>query len=181
MASSTSASYSPRALSKPQPLPLKVLVPLFPDFNTFDANGPIEVLATANRIPSAGGRQFFQITTTAQDELTKSIEGVSLARDVSLAEALERLREWDIMLLPGGVQASIMAMFKTWKADPLSLNNQFISLLDRYSELEDGLMLSVCTGSLFLAALGKLNGPTATTHFASLPLLKKLCQESKMP
>ena len=42
-------AFSPRALSKSHTHPLKVLIPLFPDFNTFDANGPIEVLSQANR------------------------------------------------------------------------------------------------------------------------------------
>ncbi len=170
-------AYFPRAFDKSHAQPLKVLIPLFPDFNTFDANGPIEVLATSNR--TASGKQYFQLFVAAETDRTKSIEGVSISRDISLTEALEHINEWDIVLLPGGVQASIMDMIKTWKDDKSSPRNGLIHFLDQYLELSDGLTLTICTASLFLAALGKLDGRTATTHFGSLPLIKKISRESK--
>ncbi|KAH6718588.1 class I glutamine amidotransferase-like protein [Leptodontidium sp. MPI-SDFR-AT-0119] len=166
-------AFLPRALNPSHPHPLKVLIPLFPDFNTFDANGPIEVLSQANRNSDSG--VFFQIFIAGDTELTKSIEGVSIARDISLEDALARVEEWDIVLLPGGVRASILEILKQHKDGKKSA---LVALMDRYLDIPDCLTLTVCTGSLFLAALGKLDRRTATSHWASLGSVKTLCAEN---
>ncbi|KAI6713842.1 hypothetical protein JHW43_003599 [Diplocarpon mali] len=169
-------SITPRALNKSHQHPLKVLIPLFPDLNTFDANGPIEVLSQANR--HASGKQIFELFIASDTELTRALEGVSLARDISLGEALERVAEWDILLVPGGATNSIINIVEAWKRDKTSPSSTLINLLDRYLTLEDGFTLTICTGSLFLAAIGKLDGMTATTHWSALPIMRKLCARS---
>ncbi|KAG4438186.1 hypothetical protein IFR05_006310 [Cadophora sp. M221] len=166
-------AFSPRALNTSHPRPLKVLIPLFPDFNTFDANGPIEVLSQVNRNSDSG--DFFELFIAGETELTKAIEGVSIARDISLDDALARVEEWDIVLLPGGVRASILEILKQHEYEKKST---LVALLDRYLDIPDGLTLTVCTGSLFLAALGKLDKRTATSHWAALGSVKTLCAEN---
>ncbi|KAL2059733.1 hypothetical protein VTL71DRAFT_10225 [Oculimacula yallundae] len=166
-------AFLPRALSKSQPKPLKVLIPLFPDFNTFDANGPIEVLSQANRNSS---NDIFKLYIAGETELTKSIEGISIARDISLTDALARVEEWDIVLLPGGVRNTILDILKRHRDGEESA---FVTLLDRYLDRPDGLTLTVCTGSMFLASLGKLNGRTVTSHWGALPSVKRICAENK--
>ncbi|KAH7336702.1 putative amidotransferase-domain-containing protein [Rhexocercosporidium sp. MPI-PUGE-AT-0058] len=167
-------AFSPRALNTSHPHPLKILIPLFPDFNTFDANGPIEVLSQANR--NSDSPEFFQLFIAGETELTKSVEGISIARDISLIDALARIEEWDIVLLPGGVRASILEILKRHEDGEKST---LVTLVDRYLNMPDGLTLTVCTGSLFLAALGKLDKRTATSHWAALGSVKTLCAKTK--
>lgn len=167
-------AFSPRALNKTHPHPLKVLIPLFPDFNAFDAIGPIEVLSQANR--NSDGDDIFKVFIAGENELTKSIEGISIARDISFADARKRVEEWDIVLLPGGVKATILDIVEKHQSGQ---KDDLMTLLDRYLDIPDGLTLTVCTGSLFLAVLGKLNGRTATSHWAALGIVKKLCADSE--
>ncbi|XMA10872.1 hypothetical protein WAI453_003663 [Rhynchosporium graminicola] len=164
---------SPRALQRSHPRPIRVLITLFPDFNTFDANGPIEVLSQANGNSSSS---MFIITIASSNPLTRSIENISIARDISLRDALARVEEWDIVLLPGGAWEEISKMLNLhWERKEES---GFVEFLDQYADKKDGLILTVCTGSLFLAGLRKLDGRIATTHWAYLPTQKKLCADN---
>ncbi|KAH7403890.1 class I glutamine amidotransferase-like protein [Cadophora sp. MPI-SDFR-AT-0126] len=174
-------AFSPRALSKSHPHPLKVLIPLFPSFNTFDANGPIEVLSQANRNnpdPSnpSNTSPIFTLTLAADRPLTRSIEGVSIERDISLIDALARVEEWDIVLLPGGVRDVILGVIEGHEKG--KERSVLMELLEGYKAVRDGLMLTVCTGSLFLAAVGGLDGRTVTSHWAALGTVKNLCERN---
>jgi transcriptional regulator GlxA family with amidase domain len=162
--------------SGPRPKPLEVLIPIYPDFNTFDINGPVEVLSQANRNSGFPNNPHFKISIAAETELTTSVEGVRIARDISLANAIERLSEWDILLVPGGVEKSILSMIASSKEDETP-SPEVLKLLEEYTGRLDGFVLTVCTGSLFFGALGKLTGRRATTHWGSLGTLKKLCAE----
>jgi transcriptional regulator GlxA family with amidase domain len=162
--------------SGPRAKPLEVLIPIYPDFNTFDINGPVEVLSQANRNSGFPNNPHFKISIAAEIELTTSIEGVRIARDISLTDAIKRLSDWDILLVPGGVEKSILSIIASSKEEKAP-RNEVLKLLDQYTERLDGFVLTVCTGSLFLGALGKLSGRRATTHWGSLGTLKKLCVE----
>lgn len=73
------------------------------------------------------------------------------------------MEEWDIILLPGGTERAIMATIERWKAAQDTGNHDLMMLPDKYMNREkgDGLMFTICTGSLFLGALGCLQGSTA--------------------
>jgi hypothetical protein len=60
--------------SGPRPKPLEVLIPIYPDFNTFDINGPVEVLSQANRNSGFPNNPHFKISIAAEIELTTSVE-----------------------------------------------------------------------------------------------------------
>ena len=168
-------SFSPHT-SGPRAEPLEVLIPIYPDFNTFDINGPVEVLSQANRNSGFPDNPHFKISIAAETELTTSIEGVRIARDISLDEAIERLSEWHILLVPGGTEKSILSIIASSKEEKTP-SNEVLKLLNQYTGRLDGFVLTVCTGSLFLGALGKLVGRRATTHWRSLATLKRLCAE----
>lgn len=170
-------AFTPRALEFSQPHPLRVLIPLFPDFNTFDVNGPVEVLSQANR--NSGGRTHFDLYIASSTELTRSIEGVSIARDITFEEAMSDAGKWDIVLLPGGTQTAILEIAEGWKKGRDGPGLELMWFLDLYLDVKHGLTLTVCTGSLFLAAMGRLDGRTATSHWGALPTMKKLCTGSK--
>lgn len=163
MPSSTSTLDGPR--------PLKVLMPIYNDFNTFDLNGPIEVLSQANRVSL---QSHFQITLTAEARLTESIEHVRIERDISLTEAIARIDEWDILILCGGIEATIMTMVSDWREKKSGGGTNFMNLLEEYMSNTRRIVLTVCTGSLFLGALGRLGGRIATSHWGVLKSLEKL-------
>jgi len=170
---------STRAFQSSQPHPLNVLIPLYHDFNTFDVNGPIEVLSQANRVSEIN---HFKITIAAAEELTTSIELARMARDISLTEAIKRVSDWDVLLVRGGTEPVILSMIQKWnetkssQKDTADGANEVMRLIDGYMSTDPSrLTFTVCTGSLFLGASGRLAGRTATTHWASIPTLKKIC------
>jgi transcriptional regulator GlxA family with amidase domain len=76
-----------------------------------------------------------------------------------MALAHSTLASYDILVIPGGGSSSVLE----GKTEPLDLIKAFAGLPKK----ENGgvrVLLSVCTGSLFLAKAGVLDGMTATTH-----------------
>ena len=156
---------------------MQILIPIYHHFNTFDVNGPVEVLSQGNRVPKT---QNFKITIAAAEELTTSVELVRMARDISIADAINRITEWDVLLVPGGVANVIEEMIGSWndaKAGHDDTVHGVMKLIDTYmSNDSTRLTFTVCTGSLFLGALGRLAGRTATTHWGSISKLKDICE-----
>jgi len=101
-----------------------------------------------------------------------------MARDISLVDAIERVAEWDILLVPGGTQDAVLSIITSWQEKKQDQGSELMQLLDKFMADPKGLTFSVCTGSLFLGGLGRLNGRRATSHWMSLTMLKKLCAES---
>lgn len=75
-----------------------------------------------------------------------------------------------MLVIPGGGTRGVLE----GKTEPLALIKAFVDLEKR----EDGrvrTILSICTGSLFLAEAGALAGLTATTHPYYYDILKEIC------
>jgi len=152
---------------------LRVLCLPFPNFDTLDLNGPLEVLGSSGY---PGGKSPFTITIAAADELTRAGEGYALQRNISHAEALATISSFAVLLVPGASTEHIMPYLKEGET-------HFDGLLDvaeafcRLGPMEDGterVMLSVCTGSLKLAYRGLFDGLKVTTHFSAYGLLEGL-------
>lgn len=101
----------------------------------------------------------FEPTFVAAEEHTQSKQGASFRASISFKEAYTRLSEFDILIIPGGGTEEVL---KT-KSEPLGLIKAFSDLQKKHPDRERTLM-SVCTGSLFLAQQGILSGLSATTH-----------------
>src|SRR5580658_5583034 len=143
-------------MSARTPQPLRVLLPIHPKLDALDFVGPLEILSHAH-FPapsgSAQGPKAFQCTITA---LTTSNQGVAFSRGIDIPEAHRHLSEFDVIVIPGGGTPGIFEN----GSEPLALIHAFATLPKR----EDGrvrILLSVCTGSLFLASHGVLKGLTA--------------------
>ena len=137
-------------------VPLKVLYTTHPILDTLDFAGPLEILSHAKHSSSLPA---FTHTITAVSELTTTGQGLTFQRNISIAEAHSRLTDFDILVVPGGGTPGVLE----GKTEPLHLIKAFLALPKR----EDGsirILFSVCTGSLFLAEVGALDGKTATTH-----------------
>ncbi|KLU82897.1 hypothetical protein MAPG_01965 [Magnaporthiopsis poae ATCC 64411] len=137
---------------------LKALMVLFPGFNTLDMNGPFEVLARAG---------LFEMVTAAENEITRSAEGVQVKRDIALdVELMANVDEYDVLIVPGGPGPQVRAQLGQDGGPFMNLICSFEILGPRASASHPRLLLSICTGALFLGSVGVFNGLHCTTHWA---------------
>jgi putative intracellular protease/amidase len=158
----------------PQHTPV-LLIP-FPQFNTLDLNGPLEILGNA-ALPEGS----FAITVAAKDDITTATENVMIKRNITLNEALANLEDYDILIQPGGGPDSI-------KSHLFSNDGFFTELLEivaAFAKLPpspriDGgerVIMSICTGALLLGYAGVFDGLKATTHYLALDQLRTVCAD----
>jgi putative intracellular protease/amidase len=133
---------------------MNIAILLYEKFTALDAIGPYEVLS---RLPDA------TVTFVAAEAGPVSTDNGMLTL---LAErSLDDVREPDLLLVPGGpgeVAARAGGGALDWLRDA-----------DRTSTWTT----SVCTGSLILAAAGRLDGRRATTHWLAVDELRRLGAE----
>lgn len=100
-------------------------------------------------------------------------QGVSLEAQISLKEALQRLKEFDVLIVPGGNAVEIAKN----GAQPIPLVKAFADLQTSHPDRERTL-LAIDTAALFLASQGLLQGLGATTHPDFYIKLEHACQEA---
>ena len=132
---------------------MKLVTFLYPGMTALDLVGPHEVLA---RLPDVE-----VIRVAEQAGPVAADTGLQLVADA----AIDEVDSADILLMPGGTD--------TW---PLLGNEQ---VLDWVRGIDAGSQwtTSVCTGSLVYAAAGLLAGRRATTHWATLDMLREFGAE----
>lgn len=150
--------------------PIEVLFALHPKFNIMDFAGPLEVLTTALHDAQDPTSKAFEITIAAGEPKVLSEEGVIIGSQASWKEAQERLDDFDVLVVLGGNSEEILKE----KAQPLDLITAY-SELQKKDPSRERTLLSICTGSLFLAKQGILSGLSATTHPDYITTLEILC------
>lgn len=115
----------------------------------------------------------FDITIAAEEPKVLSDQGAIVGSQISFKEAYERLEDFDILIILGGNSAEILAK----DAQPLGIIREFAEL-QKKDPVRERTILSVCTGSLFLAKEGILSGLSATTHPDYLTTFENLCSEA---
>ncbi|MGW2959002.1 GlxA family transcriptional regulator [Streptomyces sp. NPDC001220] len=122
-----------------------VLVVLFDGVQSLDVTGPVEVFTGAEaQVPGS-----YRIRTASLDGApVRTSSGLTVVPDTALAEASEP----HTLLVPGGQG--------TRRHDPA-----LVDWLHEYGP-RSGLLVSVCTGAILLAAAGLLDGHRVTTHWA---------------
>jgi len=158
------------------PVPtINVLFTMHPGFDTLDLCGPLEVLGHARHNTSDPNTKAFNCRFVAEKEHTVSAQGASFRAHMDFEDAMEDIAEFDMLVVPGG---SVDPVLKAGKESPVQkLIQKFIELQESDPSKERTLM-SVCTGSLFLAQAGHLQGMGATTHPDFYTKLEILCQEA---
>lgn len=143
------------------PKSFKVLFHLHPRLDTLDFAGPLEALSEAI-YPSTKSLptpiHVFEPTVTAGTELVTSGQNCIFGRHIPLEDAYAQLADFDVLVIPGGSSNVVLEA----QSEPLNLIRAWSAL-----EKDEGkvrTLLSVCTGSLFLAQVGVLKGLVATTH-----------------
>lgn len=118
---------------------MQINVLLFPDFETLDAFGPVEMLGRAEGVRL----RCFSVGGTA----VKSCQGVEV-----VTEPLDRADPAGVLLVPGGMGTR-----------PLVRDEAFLLRLRQAAQRAE-YCLTVCTGSALLAATGLLDGRRATSN-----------------
>lgn len=106
-----------------------------------------------------------------------SRQGAVFQANIDLKEAHSRLKEFDVLIVPGGVTEPILSSTDKNSPEPIPLIQAFVALQEADPSGERTLM-SICTGSLLLAKAGALQGMAATTHSDHYITLEKLCQQA---
>ena len=159
--------------------PINVLIPLFDQCNTLDVNGPLEILGNAALREGAPNAPF-NITITAATPVTRAYEFVSIPRDVDFKSATQMIEngEVDVLVMPGGGPDAVGKVLGNGGDGLLDLLTAY---LKSQSEKEDRWLISICTGALLVGKVGGFVGLTATTHWASLGTLVKICNAQGGP
>jgi len=135
-------------MTENRPLYLGLLC--FPGLTQLDMTGPYEVLV---RMPGARVSVVWKDTSPVKTE-----GGLHIVPDLALADT----PGFDVLVVPGGKgQQDLME------------DKEILGFLRSQAETAR-YTVSVCTGSLLLAAAGLLRGYRATCHWLYLPLLKPL-------
>jgi len=152
---------------------IQVLFALHEKFDLMDFAGPCEVFAAAQHDPNDPESKAFEITLAGGEQDVLSSQGPLVKAQCSWKNAHENLDDYDVLVVLGGNSADILEK----KAEPLDLINAWAKLQVE-DPTKERTLLSVCTGSLFLAAQGILVGLAATTHPYHILQFEKLCGQA---
>ncbi|KAI0443149.1 class I glutamine amidotransferase-like protein [Xylaria telfairii] len=153
--------------------PIEVLFALQDAFNITDFAGPLEVLSTALHDKNDENTKAFVCTIAGPEPQIMSEQGVAISSQITYKEAHERLSDFDVLIVVGGNSNGVLK----GKTEPLPIISAFAELQKNDSSRERTVM-SVCTGSLFLAEQGILSGLSATTHPDYMTKFEILCSNA---
>jgi len=126
------------------------IILLFPEFETLDVFGPVEVLGS---VPEEFRLLFYSVQGGV---ITSSQKAPVMTKPLSGLESTEY-----ILFIPGGIGIN-----------PIITDESFIITL-RNLAINAAFVLTVCTGSLLLAKTGLLNGKSATTNKRLFDITKR--------
>jgi len=130
---------------------VKIGILIFDEVEELDFVGPLEVFGMARQF----GANCETLVTAEEIKPVRCRHGLVVIPGRMFAEC----PMLDILIVPGGLGARTHA-------------RQNANVLN-FVRKQCGLVTSVCTGALILAAAGILDGVTATTHHSSLDLLRE--------
>lgn len=140
--------------------PRRVAILVFDDAEVLDVAGPFEVFSVAGR---RHGLEPFDVRLVAERPGPVTLRnGFVVTPHGALADAAGA----EVLIIPGG--------FGTRR----ELGNGALVAWIAAAAGRAELVLSVCTGALLLGKAGLLDGLEATTHHATIPLLRELAPKA---
>ncbi|AEO55265.1 hypothetical protein MYCTH_2298922 [Thermothelomyces thermophilus ATCC 42464] len=153
--------------------PIEVLFALHHKFNLVDFAGPLQILTSALNDAEDSGSKAFEVTIASGETNVLSEQGVIINSQCTWKEAYERLNDFDVVIVVGGNTQEILDK----KEEPLNLISAYAEL-QKNDPSRERTLLSVCTGSLFLAQQGILSGLSATTHPDYITKIENMCSQN---
>jgi transcriptional regulator GlxA family with amidase domain len=146
--------------------PRTVGILIFDEVEVLDFCGPFEVFSVARHPdhPEDENALFRAITIAEEDRLITCRGGLLVQPHYTIANH----SPLDIVVVPGG-KGTRRERYNQNLLDWITLQDQNIELLT-----------SVCTGSFLLAEAGKLDGLSATTHWASVDHMRETYESISM-
>src|SRR4051794_33084260 len=143
------------------PAPHNLLLLAFPNGQLLDIAGPLQMFAGANDHLS---RQFYRIEIAApQAGPFATSSGIRLVADLEFAQVTNRrLARTDTLITVGGEPGMRRELARGSVTEIVS---RAIGRVPR--------IVSVCTGTFFLAAAGALDGRRVATHWCDVEALKR--------
>ena len=106
----------------------RVLVPIFPGFNTLDLSGPAEVFGNS----AIASDKIFSITIASAVDRTTAFENVTITSDIFFTELLangaSKLSDFDILIIPGGPPSRVQAAIDSGGCELLDIIQMFATL-----------------------------------------------------
>ena len=177
----------------------KTAVLIFPGADILDYAGPLEILSSSLYGNDRNNpKPVFDVHTVARDELVA--DGVPTGRgprmgDVltirassSISKVLDEINQFDILIVLGGPPEPIIDFVKR-SSDPSEKPSE-LKLIKAFATSghveynfgkqggKEKVLLSVCTGSVILGAIGLLDGVESTTHHFAYDMLDQACKGS---
>ncbi|KAI1142317.1 class I glutamine amidotransferase-like protein [Hypoxylon sp. FL0543] len=153
--------------------PIEVLFALHPKFDLLDFAGTLEVLEWARHDKNDENTKAFDCTIAAAEPKVLSEQGVVVGAQITYKEAHERLNDFDVLIVVGGNHDAILKE----KSEPLPIIEAFAEL-QRKDYTRERTLMSVCTGSIFLAEAGILAGLSATCHPDYMTKFEIICSNA---
>lgn len=163
--------------SEGPPPAIQVLICLHPTFDMIDFSGPLDVLFHARHDPKVPGGEAFKTTWASATEYTSSAQGAVIRRHIDYEDAQADVEDYDVLVVLGGPFDGHMEEIIKADEEPIPLIKAFAELQQK-DPSKERTILSICSGSLFLAKAGVLQGLAATTHPDFFTRLELLCQQA---
>jgi transcriptional regulator GlxA family with amidase domain len=142
--------------------PRLIAIVAYPDVQSLDVTGPLEVFAGAQRLIEATGRRDrgYQLLVLSRDgQPLRTSSGLRVTPDARLSAEREPIDTLIVAGGPGHADAAGDPVLLDWIADTSKKTRR---------------TASVCTGAFLLASARLLDGRRATTHWASAHELQRL-------
>ena len=144
-------------------------------FEPLEIIGPHEIFSVALQNHTTAtfpkGAPAYEVAITGSQSPTTGNWNISMNTQIPLSTAYATLADYDVLVIPGGGSRNVLPL----KTEPIPLIQQFYSLPKR----PDGrvrTLMSICTGSILLAAAGTLADKSATTSRNNFGKLAKMLE-----